>query len=278
MRHAGIQHSRRGSSVWAWLVGVVATLVLLPGWAQEYTGVVHPLRDLTLSLGVGGVIAEVPVKAGQQVKQGQTLLVLQDRLQRIEAQRRKLIWEDHSELDAVSERLKILEALYKEDQVLYQQAGSISRDDLDKLRLELIAARGRDQQLKAEKGRQKLEYEAAQQEREMRRLSAPVAGTVTWSEMDVGEWAKPGEPLLRLVDDSTCVLRVSVPEAAVATLKPGTALPVYAGSERLDGEVTFIAPVADAASGLVEVKVSFANPRKRVRSGIKASIRLDHQQ
>jgi glucose-6-phosphate-specific signal transduction histidine kinase len=44
-----------GGAVLALLVQCIA----LPVLAEEFTGIVHPQRDLTLSLGVGGVVAKV---------------------------------------------------------------------------------------------------------------------------------------------------------------------------------------------------------------------------
>jgi multidrug efflux pump subunit AcrA (membrane-fusion protein) len=38
------------------------------------------------------------------------------------------------------------------------------------------------------------------------------------------------------------------------------------------GQIKFVSPVADPASGLVQVEISFSNPGHRIKTGIKGSI------
>ena len=52
------------------------------------------------------------------------------------------------------------------------------------------------------------------------------------------------------------------------SLETGGALPSVAG------KVTFISPVADPASGLVEVRITFMNALLAVKPGIKGSIEV----
>jgi multidrug efflux pump subunit AcrA (membrane-fusion protein) len=42
----------------------------------------------------------------------------------------------------------------------------------------------------------------------------------------------------------------------------------------VSARLTFVSPVADAASGLVEVRADIANPGSRLRPGSKAVLRL----
>lgn len=249
----------------------------IPSMPQDFLGVVHPLRGLTLSMGVGGIITHVDVKAGDWIKTGKTLLVLDEELQRIEAERRKMVWEDQSELKATIEQLRILKELLNDARALYKQSRSISRDDLYKLELEYIATNGQLEKLRVQEQRERLEYLSADQERKLRVLTAPIAGVITKLELDVGEWVNPGEPIMQMVDASTCILRVSVPEPMAKSLRLGMRLPVYVSNAMeapLDGEVTFVSPVADPASGLVELKITFANSQLLVRPGAQARISL----
>jgi multidrug efflux pump subunit AcrA (membrane-fusion protein) len=40
------------------------------------------------------------------------------------------------------------------------------------------------------------------------------------------------------------------------------------------GRVSYVSPAIDAASGLVEVRISFQNPGWRIPPGVKASVNL----
>jgi RND family efflux transporter MFP subunit len=246
--------------------------------AQDYPGLVEPLHDITLSTGVGGIVASRSVRPGSHVAARQVLMVLDDRLQAVEANRRRVIVQDDSELKATDERLRISRSLYDDAKKVYDRTGSISRDELMRLEADYVATAGRLDQLKAQKLREQLEHQGAEQERQMRQLIAPVGGVVTKVDLEVGEWAKPGEPLIRLVDASTLVFKANLPMAAVAGLQPGTAVPLLvedgARVAQVQGRVTFVSPVADAASGLVEVRASIANPGSRLRPGSKAVLRL----
>ena len=216
------------------------------------------------------------VTPGQQVKAGQVLLLLDDRLQTIESKRRKVIYEDQSEVDAARERTAILATLLTASKTVFNETGSISKDELLRLEAEYVATKGRLEQLVAQKKRERLEYESAERERLQRHISAPISGIVTKVIPQVGEWAKPGDPIILLVDATTAELRVAVPQSDTVGLKVGAAqsIRMESGSAvtQAMGRITFISPVTDPASGLVEIKVTFANALLSIKPGIKGSI------
>ncbi|RYY60940.1 MAG: efflux RND transporter periplasmic adaptor subunit, partial [Comamonadaceae bacterium] len=260
------------------LRAVLLALVPVAAMAQDFPGLVQPLHDITLSTGVGGVVASRNVRLGSQVRAGQVLMVLDDRLQAVEADRRRVMLQDTSELRATEDRLRIARTLYEDAKRVFDKTGSISRDELMRLESEYRATVGRLEQLQALKEREKLEHHGAVQERQMRQLVAPVGGVIAKVDLEVGEWAKPGEPLIRLVDASTLVFRANLPMTAVGGLRAGTLVPVLvedgAKIMQVPGRLTFISPVADPASGLVEVRANVANPGGRLRPGSKAMVRL----
>ncbi len=262
----------------------VAALALLagtalPALAEQYTGLVHPNREVTLSMGVGGVVSKLNVRPGQSVRANQVLLVLDDRMQAIEVSRREVIFHDDSELNVAQDRVRSLKIMYDDTKRVFDSTGSISRDEMSKLEIEYSSARGRLEQLVQQKRREKLEYDLARQERDLRDLTAPVAGVITRVEPKVGEWAKPGETMMMLVDAASCYLTVNVPLRAVPDLKVGATLPVRfeasANAPATTGKVSFVSTVADAASGLVEVRLTFANPGLKIRPGIKGMVDLN---
>ena len=256
----------------------LAALCSLSAHAEQYVGLVHPKYELTLSMGIGGVVSRLEARPGQSVRSGQTLLVLDDRIQQIEVNRRQVVYEDDSEVRAARDRYRALETMYKDSKRVFDSTGSISRDEMSRLEVELSGAKGRLDQLGAQKRREKLEYEGAVQERALRVLAAPRAGVVTRVEPKVGEWTKPGEALMVLVDASTCFLTTNVPLRVVPGLKAGQPIQVSfeaaAATAPVTGRISLVSTVADAASGLVEVRVDLANPGLKIRPGIKGMIEL----
>lgn len=262
------------------VVGSVLMLTLgqmAPVVAADFFGIVYPSRDLALSLGVGGLVSVVNVEVGKKVEAGQVLLSLDDRLANIEVERRRVVAEDRSELRTLEDRLAILDELYGNAAKLFELTGGISQEEVQKLKLEISDTRGRIEQFKTRKVREVLEYKAAEQERLSLRLLAPVSGVVTRVDLDVGEWSKPGEAVLQMVDTSKCYLRASVSNAAARNLKLGAIMPIQidgAAHASIKGRLSYIAPVADAASGLVELRVMFDNPRGQVRPGASGRLSI----
>ena len=268
------------------LAGALLALSLAFGAAPaaaapaEFTGIVYPQHDLTLSVHVPGVVDRVLVSVGQPVRAGQVLLSQDARLQRIEQERRRLIARDATELQTIERRRAALEGLVKDATTLYEQAGTVSRDELTKLRMELDATGGRGEQLREAKKREAAELALAEREEGMRQLVAPIAGVVTMLKVQPGEWAAPGEPLLRLVDASQCELRVYVSQAAARRIKAGQTVRVLIDDPAdeavpVSGRVGFVSPVVDAASALVEVRVTLPNKAGRIRPGVKARLQVE---
>ncbi len=254
-------------------------VLLLAGAASQaktFSGLIYPLHDITMSAGVAGLVMKRLVVPGQYVKADEELLLLDDRLQVIESERRKKIFEDQSEVIAAKDRLAILTTLLKAARAVYQETGSVSQDELLRLQAEHVAAVGRWEQLVIQKQREKLDFETAERERLQRHITAPITGIVTKIIPQVGEWAKPGDPIILLVDASSAVLRLAIPHKDIGDLKLGTtrtiAFEAGASAKQTTARVTFISPVADPASGLVEVWLTFANTKPTIKPGIKGSM------
>lgn len=260
---------------------VCLALVLAPikAPAKTFAGLIYPLHDITLSAGVAGLVMKRLVLPGQSVKANQVLLQLDDRIQTIESDRRKVIFEDQSELVAARERTRILNTLLKDARAVFKETGSISKDELLRLEAEYVASSGRMDQLVAQKKREQLDYESAERERLQRHITAPISGVVTKVIPQVGEWAKPGDPIVFLVDPSTAVLRLAIPHAEARALKVGAdqSIQMESGSAvpQITGRVTFVSPVADPASGLVQIEITFSNPKRSIKPGIKGSIEIN---
>ena len=246
--------------------------------ARVHTGLVFPLHDITLSAGVAGLVMKRLVEPGERVKADQVLLQLDDRLQSIESERRKAIFQDNSEIDSVRERNVIILMLLNDAKSVYNKTGSISKEELLRLEADYVTSKGRLEQLLAQKKREALDYESAERERLQRYVIAPVDGVIVKIIPRIGEWAKPGDPIISLVDASTALLHLTIPHKDARALKLGlvqtVTLDVNDSVYRMAGRVSFISPVVDPASGLIEVRITIPNHLLLVKPGIKGSIEL----
>lgn len=259
-------------------LALAALAPLATAQPAEFVGLLYPVREAALSVHVAGVVDRVNVAVGQRVRRGQVLLSLDDRLQRIEQERRRIVADDEAELASTEQRRRMLQGLVADATVLYEQAGSVSREEWMKLRMELEAVSGRAEQLREAKKREMAELRLAGGEREVRLLAAPFAGVVTMLRVRPGEWAAPGEAVARLVDDGACEFRVNVSAAVARRLQPGQSVAVRIDDPALaqprTARVTFVSPVVDAASSLVEVRAELPNPDRRLQAGMKARLAL----
>jgi RND family efflux transporter MFP subunit len=261
--------------------GVIALALAsaLGASAAEVSGIVYPMHDLTLSTGVGGVVLSKEAALGQSVKAQQVLLVLDDREQVIELQKRSIIKDDRSAIEAEKKRAEILKELYDQATKVFDNTGSISKDELLHARSDWVTEQAKYEQLVAEKERETAEFHAAELELKLRSVTAPVGGVVTKIWVEPGEWARPGDPLVHLVDSSTCFLKIAIPlqESAKVRVGQSTTITFHDGSVTMQqkGQYSFVSPAADPASGLIEARVVFDNTKAHVRPGIKASVEIN---
>jgi RND family efflux transporter MFP subunit len=100
------------------------------------------------------------------------------------------------------------------------------------------------------------------------KVIAPFDGIVTRKLVDVGDLAAPGKPIVEMEDPRALRFEADVPEALIGHVKTGAQLPVQvsAGAARVEGTVTEVAPVADAATRTFLVKLDLP-AAEGVRSG-----------
>jgi len=245
--------------------------------AADWVGLAFPVSDVKVSASVAGLVQNISVRPGHAVKPGDVLFELDSASQQVELRRRAVLLDDDSELQTARSRLAALADLLQMTEVVANKSQSVSREELIKARIEKVSAEGRLQQLVAQKARERVEHEQAQLELQQRTVRAPMAGVIVDVPMQVGEWAKPGDVLVRLADISQVELRLNLPQTAAASFRLGArvAARFEAGSAQVQatGLVNFVSPLADSASGLVDVRIRFANPNGRIRPGAKAVIR-----
>lgn len=241
-------------------------------WAQtSITGLVEPFRDVLLSPAVQGRIAKLPFREGDRVAEGDVLLELDARVEELEIERRRAVAEDESELRAARERLALLEDELAATQALADRTGSVSREELNRKRLETVLARLDIARLEQGEAREGIELQMAEARLALQQIRAPFSGVLAQMPLDVGESVQPNQPAMRLVDDTQAFLVVNVPAELARTLAAGQAVALeFLVGEGITktGEVAFMSPVVDPASGLRRVRLRFDNADPKVEPGI----------
>ena len=166
------------------LVPLVLGLIVGTAPAQRTTavsGITEPVADSTLSCSAIGILQVWKVKEGDRVQAGQLLLELDKRLEELDAERRRLVWEQKGDLKIAEAQvairkliadskveLKLAEAavaLLKADveatRQLFKSSKSVSKDDLEKKELEYKKAIADYDKVLVAEDREKLEHQQA---------------------------------------------------------------------------------------------------------------------
>ena len=151
------------------------------------------------------------------------------------------------------------------------QANSLVRANtsLDKARADferaekLFADRviGEEELLRARNTLEIAQLDLSDRSREMRntKITAPFTGTITQRKVTAGAFVNNGAELFTIVDFSTLVARVFVPEKELDRIQVGQSASVVgkaARGRKGEGKVLRIAPTIDATTGTVKVTVS----------------------
>lgn len=227
--------------------------------------------DLKLSLPVAGRVEQLMVNEGDQVRKGDVILSLDTALETLEIERRKLLLDDVAKLGELRQRESVLREQVSNARSLIETR-VISRkqvEDEEMVYRDVSAQLGA---LEMAKKREKVEYELAREALARRILRAPADGTIAKINFRVGESLGANEPAVVLVDSTRARFVGTLPASAAARLVVGTQARLMLARDSGDivrqARVSFISPLTDAASGLVEVIAEFDNADNAVRPGI----------
>ncbi len=209
-------------------------------------GEIEGAKDARLAAAMGGFVEAVAVENGQSVKKGQTLLRVDS------ATHRARLSQASVELRAAKRELERAQAM--KDVIAGQQ--------LDNAQSRLAAAQAAVASARVNVSRSV--------------ITAPFSGTIAGLDVDEGEVAAPGVPLVRVVKLDEIKVTISVSDREVVALKEGMAVTVStsASAKQVKGEISHINPAADPRTRAFEVEVSAPNPDRSLLPGMIAQVRI----
>lgn len=196
--------------------------------AFEFSGVVEPVQQSTLSSQTSGRIARLAVKAGDPVRAGQLLAVIDDSETRTAMQR------SQAQSAQAEAELRNAQAQFQRTRELHAK-GFVSAAALDTAEAAFQAAQaGRDSA--AASHRQSTVAQGFTQ------VKAPYAGWVLDTLVQAGDLALPGKPLLTLYAPLPLRAVVEIPASRVVAALAATLVEVQIPA--LEGGAKWIAPAA----------------------------------
>ena len=205
------------------------------------SAVVVPTQEAKLSFVISGLVEDVTVKEGEQVKAGQTLVLL-----------------DTSELEY--NLVAAQAALTSADLDAQMQRQRRKRFDFNTFNFvfvsppkeKIIIADAKVDQMKAA-------VEVVKASIAQRILTAPFEGTVVEVNTSPGEYIQPAQAIVVIADlQNVQIETTDLSELNVASIKDGQPATVYveALDEVFPGKVTAISPISDTIGGDVVYKVT----------------------
>ena len=106
-------------------------------------------------------------------------------------------------------------------------------------------------------------------------LAAPFDGALQERHVEIGDYVKAGDPVATIVDDRTLIVRAAVSEYdAKFVERGGNASAVLATGETVEGNIRYVAPVADEATRTFSVELEVDNRDGKLRAGVSAELRI----
>ena len=217
--------------------------------ALSLPGEVEASRDANLAAALGGYVERVNVEAGDEVRKGQVLAMIDSKTHSARLAQAKV------ELDTAKTELKRVEKL----------KGAVPAARLDAAQARVDAA--------------KAAYRSAAVMVERSVITSPFAGVVARCDAEVGEVAPPGAPLIRVVQLDPIKVSVSLSDRDVGSVKEGMEASVTADARAsvIKGKVSHIRPAADTNTRSFIAEVSIDNGTRELLPGMIATVSLTAQ-
>ncbi len=211
-------------------------------------GTVEPLRRSIIGSEIAGLVEEMPARQGDFVTAGALICKLRDRTESLQ-------------LAEARERLKSLQALERKWQFEKQRIADLydAQDAADK---EVYDTEAEFDQARFAVSAQEVVVARLETELAKTEIRAPFSGYVVSRRAEVGQWLTMGGDVVELTDLSSVLVRVDVPEQAIAFVQPGNTASVFVegAGRRFAGEVCHVLLQADPTARTFPVEIVVKNP------------------
>jgi len=192
---------------------------------------------------VEGVVREILVEEGTDVREGQVLARLDGDLLRLE-------------LNESEARLNKLRRDYERN-VNLKEKGLISSGDFDKIRYEMEALEA--------------SYNLARLELDYTQIRAPIDGVVSERYIKIGNTIAEGDPVFRVTSFDPLVAYLHVPERQYGNIRAdqpaGIEIDALPG-QRIMATVTRVSPIVDPDTGTFKVTIEIRDAERRIKPGM----------
>lgn len=234
---------------------------------------IGPERMADIGTAVTGVVADIKVDRGDQVRRGQTLVVLEQDVERAQVQAVAARHAIDSEIRSAEANLALAKERYDRMKGL-SGSGAVAALSIDQARAEYNVAAQRLEQARGQRRVVQQELGVAQAQLAQRTLRAPFDGVVVERLTQEGERVED-KPLVRLAQLDPLRVELVMPSSRWGSVQRGDALallPDLPNAGRLMAKVTAIDKTLDGASNTFRVRLVLPNPDYKVPAGARCRL------
>jgi len=241
----------------------------LPCLGADIEAITKPSADIELSFVKPGRVAEVLIKEGDTVKEGQLLAGQDDKVEQIQVLQLQAKAGNKTRIEAAkTELLQKGEDLKKVEGA--KKKGAATDWEVEHARLDVSIGRLNLQLATFEHEQDRRKYEEAKADLERLRLLTPIDGQVEEVTIEPGESPQPMKLAVRVVKTDPLWIDIIAPLALARDLKPAqTAAVIFPGhgpdrvGQRIEARIIFVSAVARAGTDTLRVRLEVPNPGRR---------------
>ncbi len=263
--------TRRAFPCWTLLGAMTGCLLAGQASAAEIEGFTEPYRDLDVAAADVGIVSHIHIKEGDHVTKSQILGQLDQSLLEATLQIADRNRSAKGRINSAEADTRLRKERVDKLKILLDRKHA-SQEEVDRSFVESEVSVAQLLAVQEEIQIRGLEYDRIQIQIEQRNVRSPIDGVVTKVHRDVGEFVSGSEPVIAtVVQLDPLIATYSVPSVFSKEIKPDAPVNMLIGDGRTSaqGTVEYIAPVTDAQSGTIQVKVRLPNPNNLYRSGEK---------
>jgi membrane fusion protein (multidrug efflux system) len=206
-------------------------------------GTVEAVHGVTVAADLPGLVSRIEFESGKKVRAGDVLVRLDTR-------------QEQAQL-AAAEAQRSLTTVNFERMKGLREKGITSQAEYDKAAAEHKQAVAQTGETQASIGR--------------KTIRAPFSGVLGIRQVNLGQYLKPGDPIVELQSLDPIYVNFDVPQQQLGDLRVGAEVRVTAqGIEKsaASGTITAINSIVDQGTRNIEVQATLANPEEKLRPGM----------
>ena len=211
-----------------------------------------PRREATLSTEISARIQEMPYEEGQRFEEGRRLIVLDCKVQRANLMKAEAELWGTEQIVVSHEKLKKFKGISELDAAMAKADVRKAEADVAVMKALVSACV----------------------------VTAPFGGRVVERVADAHEYVNPGDPVLRILDDSRLRAEILIPASGLGQIKKGghVFLQIEETGDFYGAEIIGIGASVDTASQVVEIYAEIKGRHPELLPGMSGTVRFDRHE